>query len=185
MPLFLQGQIWTFKTSLHFFNSPCPITILCSMKEFTNKSMAVRWVVLSAPLSPIFAWRRSKSPQSVIHPFPPKFGKGTWTIAFASLERATSQPSMTQTNSIDANISFTIEIECNGKISFLDTLVSRRNRVIVVDVYKKPTHTDRYLDFNSHHDRQHKVSTASTLLRRKKAGTQSCLCSSGVQRLSI
>ena len=69
-------------------------------------------------------------------------------------------------NSIDTNISFTIETECNGKISFLDTLVSRRNGVIVVDVYRKPTHTDRYLDFNSHHDRQHKVSTASTLLHR-------------------
>ena len=65
-----------------------------------------------------------------------------------------SQPSMTH------------ETECNGKISFLDTLVSRRNGVIVVDVYRKLTHTDRYLDFNSHHDNQHKASTASTLLHR-------------------
>ena len=69
-------------------------------------------------------------------------------------------------NSIDTNISFTIETECNGKLSFLDTLVFRRNGVIAVDVYRKPNHTDRYLDFNSHHDRQHEVSTASTLLHR-------------------
>ena len=69
-------------------------------------------------------------------------------------------------NSIDKNISFTIETECNGKISFLDTLVSRKNGVIVVDVYRKPTHTDRYLDFNSHHNNLHKASTASTLLHR-------------------
>ena len=69
-------------------------------------------------------------------------------------------------NSIDSNISFTIETECNGNISFLDTLVSRRNGVIVVNVYRKPTHTDRYLDFNSHHNRQHKVSTASSHLHR-------------------
>ena len=69
-------------------------------------------------------------------------------------------------NSIDTNISFTIETECNGKIAFLDTLVSRRNGAIVVDVYRKPTHTDRYLDFNSHHDNRHKASTASTLLHR-------------------
>ena len=33
------------------------------------------------------AWRRSKSPQSVIHPFPKKFGKGTLPIVFASLEK--------------------------------------------------------------------------------------------------
>ena len=45
-------------------------------------------------------------------------------------------------------------------------LVSRRNGVIVVNVYRKPTHTDRYLDFYSHHNRQHKVSTASSLLHR-------------------
>jgi len=69
-------------------------------------------------------------------------------------------------NSIDTDILFTIETECNRKISFLDTLVSRRNGVITVDVYRKPTHTDRYLDFNSHHDSQHKVSTTSTLLHR-------------------
>ena len=67
-------------------------------------------------------------------------------------------------NPIDINTSFTIETDCNGTIAFLDTLVSRRNGVIVVDVYRKPTHTDRYLDFNSHHDNRHKASSASTLL---------------------
>ena len=33
-------------------------------------------------------------------------------------------------------------------------------------VYRKPTHTDRYLDFFSNHDIKHKISTASTLLSR-------------------
>ena len=36
----------------------------------------------------------------------------------------------------------------------------------MVDIYRKPTHTDRYLDFHSHHDRKHKISTAETLLHR-------------------
>ena len=35
-----------------------------------------------------------------------------------------------------------------------------------VYVYRKPTHIDRYLDFNSHHDNLQKASTASTLLHR-------------------
>lgn len=67
-------------------------------------------------------------------------------------------------NSIGTNISFTIEHECNGQISFLETLVSCNNGAIPVDVYRKSTCTDRYLDFNSHHDKKHKVSTAATLL---------------------
>jgi len=45
-------------------------------------------------------------------------------------------------------------------------LVSRNNGAISLDVYRKPTHTDRHLDFNTHHDKKHKVSTAATLLHR-------------------
>jgi hypothetical protein len=69
-------------------------------------------------------------------------------------------------NSIDPHINFTIEHELNGKLSFLDTLITRNNGSLFINVYRKPTHTDRYLDYNSHHDKQHKVSTAQTLLHR-------------------
>ena len=69
-------------------------------------------------------------------------------------------------NSFDPYISFTIEHENNGQIPSLDTLVSRHSCTIYVDVYKKPTHTHRYLDFNSHHDIKHKESTTATLLHR-------------------
>ena len=69
-------------------------------------------------------------------------------------------------NSIDPHINFTIEQEQNGQFSFLDTIVTRNNRSLIINVYSKPTHTDRYLDHNSHHDKQHKVSTAQTLLHR-------------------
>ena len=69
-------------------------------------------------------------------------------------------------NSIDPHISFTTEEESNNQIAFLDTLVSRKNNAIIIDVYRKPTHTDRYLDFFSHHDKRHRISTAETLLHR-------------------
>ena len=64
-------------------------------------------------------------------------------------------------NSIDLMISFTMEKESNQQISFLDTLVSRKNGFIVIGVFRKPTNTDRYLDFNSHYDKKHKISTES------------------------
>ena len=70
----------------------------------------------------------------------------------------------------DANISLTIEIECDGKKSFLDTLVTRRNCTIAVDVYRKPTHTDRYLDYNSHQDNKHKAMDWALNLRNSSEG---------------
>ena len=78
-----------------------------------------------------------------------------------------AQPSFHDTlNSIDPHISFTIEHENNCQISFLDTLVSRDNGKLIINVYWKPTHTDRYLDFHSHHGKNHKISTAATLIHR-------------------
>ena len=69
-------------------------------------------------------------------------------------------------NSIDPHINFTTEHEQNGQLSFLDTIVTRNNGSLIVNVYRKLTHTDRYLDYSSHHDKQHKISTARTLLHR-------------------
>ena len=71
-----------------------------------------------------------------------------------------------QGNAVDPKISFTIETENNGQISFLDTLITRKNGAVTISVYRKPTHTDRYLDCNSHHELKHKISTAATLLNR-------------------
>jgi hypothetical protein len=45
-------------------------------------------------------------------------------------------------------------------------MVTRNNGSLNVNVYRKPIHTDIYLDYNSHHDKQHKISTARTLLHR-------------------
>ena len=42
-----------------------------------------------------------------------------------------------------ADIQFTKEIEENGKITFLDCLVTRDNNKLKTTIYRKPTHTDR------------------------------------------
>ena len=39
-----------------------------------------------------------------------------------------------------------------------------KNGVITIDVYRKPTHTYRYLDYTPHFEKKHKISTAATLL---------------------
>lgn len=45
-----------------------------------------------------------------------------------------------------------MEVERDGSLPFLDTLLWRKvDGSLDVTVYRKPTHTDRYLDFQSHH----------------------------------
>lgn len=59
-------------------------------------------------------------------------------------------------NSTDPTISFTIENENNGQTAFLDTVVTKRDGFITNDVSRKAAHTDRYLDFASHHEENKK-----------------------------
>ena len=67
---------------------------------------------------------------------------------------------------MDPHINFTIEHERDGKHSFLDTLVTCNNGSLSTDVFCKPTNTDRYLNYSSPHDKQHKISMAQALLHR-------------------
>ena len=66
----------------------------------------------------------------------------------------------------NTNIPFTKEIEENGKIPFLDCLVTRENNTLRTTVYRKPTHTDRLLDQASYNPTSHKATTVRTLTRR-------------------
>ena len=59
-----------------------------------------------------------------------------------------------------------MEEESNGKLAFLDTLLKRNNKKISVLVYRKPTHTDQYLHYSSHHQISWKEGVVSSLLNR-------------------
>ena len=70
-------------------------------------------------------------------------------------------------NSIDPHIKFTIEQpNAEGGIPFLDTFPKPKGEEIVVAVYRKPTHTDRYLDFNSSHPVSAKRAVVRALMDR-------------------
>ena len=69
-------------------------------------------------------------------------------------------------NEQNTNIQFTKENEENGKIPFLDCLVTRENNTLRTTVYRKPTHTDRLLDQTSYNPTSHKATTVRTLTRR-------------------
>ena len=70
-------------------------------------------------------------------------------------------------NSVEPSIQFTLEREKDIHLPFLDLNVSRGVREnLETKVYRKLTHTDKYLAFDSHHPICHKKSVAKTLLWR-------------------
>ena len=76
-------------------------------------------------------------------------------------------------NSIHPSIQFTVEIETNGKLPFLDTAVHRNGTSLEIDVYRKPTHTGRYLHYESNHPDSAKRAVVRALLDRTEYITRS------------
>ena len=73
-------------------------------------------------------------------------------------------------NSIDPNIDFTAETtKADGSTPFLDTLVTpQSDGRLATTVYRKPTHTNQYLQWVSHHAITNKYSIISSLFHRAK-----------------
>ena len=81
-----------------------------------------------------------------------------WPHGLSSLEEFHSH-----LNKQHPSIQFTREEESKCKIPFLDTMVERKERTVTTTVYRKPTHTDRYLHFLSHHHGKQLLSTICSL----------------------
>jgi hypothetical protein len=73
-------------------------------------------------------------------------------------------------NGLHKNIQFTMEIEENGHLPFLDIDIYRkRDGSLGHKVYRKPTHTNLYLHQLSHHHPASKHSVLSSLIHRAHA----------------
>lgn len=67
-------------------------------------------------------------------------------------------------NSLSDSINFTMEVEDNNILPFLDILISRNHDgSISHQVYRKKTRTEKYLHANSHHHQTQKLGVLNSL----------------------
>ena len=95
-----------------------------------------------------------------------RFVDDMWVIQ----KQAHKQEFLDHINSVDPAIKFTVEgTQANGAIPFLDTLVTPlADNSLSFQVFQKPTHTDQYLQWDSHHSFSSKYSVIGTLTHRAK-----------------
>ena len=126
---------------------------------------------MGSPISPVLAdlvMEKIEKTAISTFPYPPKWWFRFVDDSHACLKRDQVNEFHKHLNSINTNIQFTLKLENTSgqSLPFLDTVTSRRGTEIRVDVYRKLTHTDRYLDFFSCHPLYHKRSVVNTLLKR-------------------
>jgi len=95
----------------------------------------------------------------------PKLWKRYVDDTFVLLKQEKLTDFFNRINAVENSINFTMEKEKNGSIAFLDTLITRlEHGQLSTKVYRKPTHTGKYLHFHSEHPLARKCAVLNTLL---------------------
>ena len=98
---------------------------------------------------------------------PPDIWKRFVDDTFSILKLSIVDSFLQHLNNQHPNINFTTETETNGQLPFLDVMVHiNADRSLRTTVYRKPTHTDQYLDFRSNHHISQKLGIYQTLKNR-------------------
>ena len=126
---------------------------------------------MGSPLSPIVAnlYMESFEVEAIRSaPHPPCLWKRFVDDTFTILQSSHKEGFLEHLNSVDHHIQFTAEGQrSDGAMPFLDILVTPgRDGSLSTSVYRKPTHTDLYLQWDSHHTLTSKYSVIGTLHHR-------------------
>ena len=126
---------------------------------------------MGSPVSPVIANIYMEYFESLAIPSSPTLSK-SWFRYVDDVHSATRKDQVNKLqehlNSIDPHIKFTIELPGTDGLPFLDTLTKPPSNSTESTVYRKPTHTNRYLDYNSNHPISAQLSVIHTLIHRDK-----------------
>jgi len=122
---------------------------------------------MGSPLSPIVAnifmeYLEQKALRSF--PYTPKEWKRFVDDIFAKWSHGKEKLDLflNHLNSLSDHIKFTIEIENNNQLPFLNILLTKKDGSLCFQVYRKKTHTERCLHANSHHHPKQKIGIIRT-----------------------
>ena len=129
---------------------------------------------MGSPLSPIIAnlYMEVFEKQAInTAVYPPRFWRRFVDDTFVIIKKTQEDSFFEHINAIDGKIQFTKEASrSDGSMPFLDTIVSiNDDGSLNTKVYRKPTHTDLCLQWDSHHPIAAKYSVINTLHHRAKA----------------
>ena len=141
---------------------------------FQNKYYEqIEGTAMGSPISPIVANLymedlETKAIQSA--PDPPVFWKRFVDDTFVIIKSSHKEEFLDHINSIDPNIQFTSEESReDGSMPFLDMLIiPQKDGTFNTTIYRKPTHTDMYLQCDSQHPISSKYSVVGTLHHRAR-----------------
>ena len=131
----------------------------------------VEGAAMGSPLSPIVAnlYMENFEVEAIRSvPHPPQLWKRFVDDTFTILQSSKREGFLEYLNPIDQHIQFTVENQReDGAMPFLDILVTPgRDGSLSTSVYRKPTHTGLYLQWDSHHPLTSKYSVIGTLQHR-------------------
>ena len=69
-------------------------------------------------------------------------------------------------NGVEFKIKFTLNHEENGFIAFLDVGITKKGGKLVTNVYRKPTHTQQYINWHSNHPKNLLLGVMKGLIHR-------------------
>ena len=123
--------------------------IFCFNEKFYKQ---LQGAAMGLPVSPIIGYIYMEYLEALAIPTSPTLIK--WWLRFVDdVHSATRKDQVNKLqehlNSIDPYIKFIIELPETDGLPFLDTLTKSTPKSIESTVYRKTTHTDRYLDYNS------------------------------------
>ncbi|RVE50998.1 hypothetical protein evm_004407 [Chilo suppressalis] len=168
-----EGDVTTEPTRrwLQFFLTPKPKTYGISY-TYGQYYLQIDGVALSCPVAPVVAniWIEHFEEKAFITaPTVIKLWKRYVDDVFCILRgnKHDVESHLANLNGIHSKINFTYGMEEDRSLVFLDVKIRVRNDgSLGHSIYRKPTHTDRYLNASSHHHPKHLNSVVTSLTNR-------------------